>query len=66
MCGRQFREPIVQKMPDDEIIHLYKQLIQMMPRANQYLLLYLLDLFSVFARKAKINMTSASGKQKPI
>lgn len=30
-----------------------------MPRANQYLLLYVLDLLSVFARKADKNLMTA-------
>ena len=46
----------------DEIIATYKKLIQRMPRANQYLLLYVLDLLSVFARKSDKNlMTATSG-----
>lgn len=31
-----------------------------MPRANQYLLLYVLDLLSVFARKANKNLMTES------
>ena len=43
------------------MIATYKRLIRSMPRANQYLLLYLLDLLSVFARKSDKNlMTPAS------
>ncbi|KAG2046287.1 hypothetical protein BDR06DRAFT_899476, partial [Suillus hirtellus] len=36
----------------DKLIATYKRPIQRMPRANQYLLLYILDLLSVFARKS--------------
>jgi hypothetical protein len=31
-----------------------------MPRANQYLLLYVLDLLSVFARRAEKNLMNAA------
>lgn len=34
----------------------YKTLILSMPAVNQYLLLYVLDLLSVFARKSEINL----------
>ena len=44
----------------DEIIKTYKQLIRSMPRQNQYLLLYVLDLLSVFARKADKNLMTAT------
>ncbi|KAF8903644.1 Rho GTPase activation protein [Mucidula mucida] len=44
----------------EEIISTYKGLIRKMPRPNQYLLLYVLDLLSVFARKADINLMNAS------
>lgn len=44
------------------MILIYRKLIKDMPRANQYLLLYVLDLLSVFARKADKNlMTESSG-----
>ncbi|GBE87860.1 Rho-GTPase-activating protein [Sparassis crispa] len=43
----------------DEVIATYKRLIRSMPRANQYLLLYVLDLLSVFARKADKNLMTA-------
>ncbi len=33
-----------------------------MPRANQYLLLYVLDLLSVFARKSDINLMTATSE----
>lgn len=46
----------------DDIIQEYKRLIRSMPRANQYLLLYVLDLLSVFARKADKNLMTASSE----
>jgi hypothetical protein len=36
-----------------------------MPRANQYLLLYVLDLLSVFARKADKNLMTATSAFPP-
>lgn len=44
----------------DTVIATYKRLIRAMPRANQYLLLYVLDLLSVFARKADKNLMTAT------
>ncbi|KAJ7650048.1 Rho GTPase activation protein [Roridomyces roridus] len=44
----------------DEVIATYKRLIRAMPRANQYLLLYVLDLLSVFARKCDKNLMTAT------
>lgn len=44
----------------EEVIQEYKRLIKSMPRPNQYLLLYVLDLLSVFARKADKNFMTAS------
>ena len=41
------------------VITTYKKLIHSMPHANQYLLLYVLDLLSVFARKADKNLMTA-------
>lgn len=46
----------------EEVIAQYKRLIASMPRANQYLLLYVLDLLTVFARKAEKNRMNASSK----
>jgi hypothetical protein len=40
----------------EQVIATYKHLIRSMPRGNQYLLLYVLDLLSVFARKADKNL----------
>ncbi|KAG9098480.1 hypothetical protein FS749_003709 [Ceratobasidium sp. UAMH 11750] len=50
------------KQPRDvsEVINTYRRLIKEMPRANQYLLLYVLDLLSVFARKADKNLMTES------
>lgn len=50
------------KLPRDQdvIIATYQRLIRSMPRANQYLLLYVLDLLSVFARHADKNLMTAS------
>ncbi|KAJ7096515.1 Rho GTPase activation protein [Mycena belliarum] len=49
-----------QPFNQDEVIATYKRLIRGMPRANQYLLLYVLDLLSVFARKSDTNLMTAS------
>lgn len=46
----------------DQAIDEYRHLIQSLPDVNRYLLLYVLDLLSVFARRSEINlMTAASG-----
>ncbi|CAE6441874.1 unnamed protein product [Rhizoctonia solani] len=50
-----------------EVIQTYRKLIREMPRANQYLLLYVLDLLSVFARKSDKNlMTESSTSLSPL
>jgi hypothetical protein len=41
------------------VIMTYKKLIHSMPHANQYLLLYVLGLLSVFARKSDKNLMTA-------
>lgn len=52
-----FRNAIAHKpYNQEEVIATYKRLIRSMPRPNQYLLLYLLDLLSVFARKSDKNL----------
>ncbi|KAJ7762000.1 Rho GTPase activation protein [Mycena maculata] len=53
---------VLAKQPfnQDEVIATYKRLIRAMPRANQYLLLYVLDLLSVFARKSDKNLMTAT------
>ncbi|KIJ66940.1 hypothetical protein HYDPIDRAFT_38386 [Hydnomerulius pinastri MD-312] len=56
-----FRDALAkQPFNHDEVIATYKRLIQRMPRANQYLLLYVLDLLSVFARKSDKNLMTAT------
>ncbi|CDO72483.1 hypothetical protein BN946_scf184980.g24 [Trametes cinnabarina] len=55
-----FRDALAKKpFNQDEVIATYKRLIRAMPRANQYLLLYVLDLLSVFARKSDKNLMTA-------
>ncbi|KAL5526495.1 SAC7 [Sanghuangporus sanghuang] len=56
----KFREPLAKRMSTDDVIKIYKQLIRSMPSQNQYLLLYVLDLLSVFARKADKNLMTAT------
>lgn len=51
--------PARPKYNQDEIIAAYKRLIRQMPPPNQYLLLYVLDLLSVFARKSEKNLMTA-------
>jgi hypothetical protein len=46
----------------DQVIAAYKRLIRSMPRGNQYLLLYVLDLLSVFARRADKNLMTAQSE----
>ncbi|TEB04114.1 Rho GTPase activation protein [Coprinellus micaceus] len=56
----QFRDALGKEpYNQDEVIARYKQLIRQMPRSNQYLLLYVLDLLSVFARKSDKNLMTA-------
>ena len=43
----------------EEVIATYKSYIRRLPKANQYLLLYVLDLLSVFARKSDKNLMTA-------
>jgi hypothetical protein len=47
----------------EAVIATYKRLIHSMPHANQYLLLYVLDLLSVFARKSDKNLMTAQSNQ---
>ncbi|KAF8269898.1 Rho GTPase activation protein [Lactarius quietus] len=55
-----FREAIAKKPYNQEtVITTYKRLIHSMAHANQYLLLYVLDLLSVFSRKADKNLMNA-------
>ncbi|KZP31803.1 Rho GTPase activation protein [Athelia psychrophila] len=56
-----FRDALLkQPFKEDEVVASYKALILRMPRPNQYLLLYVLDLLSVFARKCEKNLMTAS------
>ncbi|KAG8712396.1 hypothetical protein FRC11_000258 [Ceratobasidium sp. 423] len=55
-----FRRYLTQMPGETEVIQTYRKLIREMPRANQYLLLYVLDLLSVFARKADKNLMTES------
>ncbi|KAF8969187.1 Rho GTPase activation protein, partial [Flammula alnicola] len=56
-----FRDALAkQPFNQEEVITTYKSLIRRMPRANQYLLLYVLDLLSVFARKSDKNLMTAT------
>lgn len=45
---------------EEQVIATYKSLIRRMPRANQYLLFYVLDLLLVFARKYDKNLMTAT------
>jgi len=49
----------------DRVIKEFQELIRSMSRANQYLLLYVLDLLSVFARKSDKNRMTATSKRSP-
>ncbi|PPQ78763.1 hypothetical protein CVT26_005711, partial [Gymnopilus dilepis] len=56
-----FRDAIAKEpFNQEEAIATYKSLIRRMPRPNQYLLLYVLDLLSVFARKSDKNLMTAT------
>ena len=46
----------------DVTIKTYQNLIAKMPKPNQYLLLYVLDLLSVFARKSEVNLMTAPSR----
>ncbi|KAK7690455.1 hypothetical protein QCA50_005553 [Cerrena zonata] len=55
-----FRDTLAKKpFNQDEIIATYKRLIRSLPRPNQYLLLYVLDLLHVFSRKSDKNLMDA-------
>ena len=45
-----------------EIVATYQRLIRELPRPNQFLLLYVLDLLSVFARKSEKNLMTAASE----
>jgi len=57
----RFREVRAKKpYNQDAVIATYRQLIRSMPPPNQYLLLYVLDLLSVFARRSEQNLMTAA------
>ena len=57
----EFRNVMIKKPFDPEpAIKTYRLLIQSSPPANQYLLLYVLDLLAVFARKSDKNLMTAA------
>lgn len=57
----EFRNVMFRKPVDDAAaIKTYRLLTESMPPANRYLLLYVLDLLAVFARKSEINLMPAS------
>jgi hypothetical protein len=58
---RTARKPFNQ----EEAIGAYKRLIGQLPLANQYLLLYVLDLLTVFAKKSDKNMMPAASAFSP-
>ncbi|TRM64419.1 Rho GTPase activation protein [Schizophyllum amplum] len=56
----EFRDSLSrQPNTHDQVVANYKRLLRSMPPHNQYLLLYVLDLLSVFARKADKNLMTA-------
>lgn len=61
----EFRN-VMHKQPLDveAAIKTYRLLVKSMPPANQYLLLYVLDLLAVFARKSNVNRMPASSELK--
>lgn len=54
-----FRSSLSADTPVEETVERYRSLIRDMPPLNQYLLLYVLDLLSVFAKKADKNLMTA-------
>jgi len=46
----------------EQVIATYKSLIRRMPRPNQHLLFYVLDLLMVFASKCDKNLMTATSK----
>ncbi|KAF5382185.1 hypothetical protein D9615_004438 [Tricholomella constricta] len=56
-----FRDALTKPIHNQrEIIATYKRLIKQMPRPNQFLLLYVLDLLSVFSRKSEKNLMTST------
>ncbi|KAH0833085.1 Rho GTPase activation protein [Lanmaoa asiatica] len=63
----KFRDVLArQPFNHDNVVATYRRLISRMPRANQYLLLYVLDLLSVFARKSDKNLMTAASPSCPL
>jgi hypothetical protein len=58
VCFWTAKKPVNQ----EAVIATYKRLIHSMAHANQYLLLYVLDLLSVFSRKSDKNLMTAQSK----
>lgn len=59
----EFRNAMHKQPVDVEAaIRTYRLLVQSMPPANRYLLLYVLDLLAVFARKSDVNLMTASSE----
>ena len=54
------RVPARKPFNKEELIGAYKRLIGQLPLANQYLLLYVLDLLTVFARRSDVNKMTAT------
>lgn len=50
----------------DRAVKEYKSLVRAMPPVNQYLLLYVLDLLSVFARKSDVNLMTAPSTSRSV
>ncbi|KAG6813956.1 hypothetical protein H0H92_005211 [Tricholoma furcatifolium] len=56
-----FRDPLARpKYNTSDVIATYQELIKQMPQQNEHLLLYVLDLLSVFALKSQKNLMTAS------
>ncbi|KLT39469.1 RhoGAP-domain-containing protein, partial [Cutaneotrichosporon oleaginosum] len=55
-----FRAIQVSDHPPEQRVREYKRLVREMPRENQYLLLYLLDLLGIFARDSDKNLMTAA------
>lgn len=54
--------PTAPRVNESELIATYKKLISQIPLANQYLLLYILDLLTVFAKKSDMNKMPATSR----
>ena len=67
-CLSPTPNPALARQPfnHDNVVATYRRLITRMPKANQYLLLYVLDLLSVFARKSDKNLMTAASPSLPL